>query len=469
MKILLHSDQKRGENFPSLGLGYLVSYANKYRPGLKFEASFDREDILEKIRSFKPDLIGFTAVTFTYRNIFSLAKKVKEVFPAIPVIIGGLHITLLPNSLPEYIDAGVLGEGEDTFLELIKTCQNKGELKRKDIKGIVFRENGELIDTGMRELIQPLDRIPPPDLETFSIDKKGPAHIMSSRGCPYKCRFCCSTKYWRKPRLHSAEYMVEEVERFVKNYRRKRLAVYDDLFTMDKNRIKKIADLMCQKGLNKRIKLDITSHVNFIDEELMRDLKRMGVRFISFGMESGSKKVLDYLKNSTVSHEKIRYAVSLCKKYGIPVTGSFMVGSPHETAEDVQQTIDFIKELGLYNFGLNVTTPFPGTDLWEYGKEKGLIKNDHWDDKFWGMHHVNEENIKDKIILADMDRDVFFRQFKKLHGLQLQMDRKNEIKKWLCHPYNLKLLYIHIKGIIKPFKKNIRRKLKKILTRKGFM
>ncbi len=196
MKILLRSDQKRGENFPSLSLGYLISYVDKYYPGLNFETSFNREDILEKIRSFKPDLVGFTAVTFTYRKIFSLAKKVKEAFPSIPLIIGGFHITLLPGCLPDYIDVGVLGEGEDTFLELIKAYQNKGDLKKKDIKGIVFRENYNLINTGMRELIQPLDRIPPPDLEALSVDKRGPVHIMSSRGCPYRCRFCCSTKYW---------------------------------------------------------------------------------------------------------------------------------------------------------------------------------------------------------------------------------------------------------------------------------
>ena len=460
MKILFRSDQKRGENLPNLGVGYLIAYLNKYYPGLTMDVSFDREDILEKINSFKPDLVGFTAVTFTYKKVFEWARTVKEHYPSVPLIMGGVHITLCWEALPDWIDAAVLGEGEQTFAELVKSYQNSGQIKKEDIPGIVFRKNGNLVNTGRRELINPLDSIPHPDLDALSVPKKELSHIITSRGCPYRCKFCCSAKIWKNPRYHSAEYVVEEIEKAARHYGRKKLMIYDDLFTIHKGRIRLIAQIMEEKGLSKNIEFDIISHVDFMNEEVIEDLKRMGVTRISLGMESGSKKILDYLKNGVVTHDKIRHAVKLCKEHGIGAMGSFMIGSPYETEEDIKQTINFIKEIGLDELGLNVTTPFPGTELWEYAREKGLVKDNEWDERLWGMHHIDEGNIKEKIILADMDKETFFRLYRQTHDLLLSIVRKKELRNWLRQPYNLRLLWLHIRGRIKAFKKGIKVKLK---------
>ena len=464
MKILLRLDQKRGENLPGLGVGYIIAYLKKYYPELIIDTSFDREDILEKVQSFKPDLIGLTAVTFTYKKTFQLARTVKENYPSIPLIIGGVHITLCPESLPEWVDVAVLGEGEETFLELVKTYQNEGQLKKNNIKGIIFRENGNLINTGTRESIEPIDKIPHPDLGALCVPKKTISHIITSRGCPFRCKFCCSAKIWPKTRFHSAEYVVEEIERAANYYERRKIMIYDDLFTMKQKRIQRLAELMEEKGLNRKIELDIISHVDFVNEETITNLKKMGVAGISFGMESGSKKILAYLKNGVVTHDKIRKAVTLCKRNGIGVMGSFMIGSPYETEKDIKETIDFIKELKLDEIGLNVTTPFPGTEIWEYAKAKGLIKNDEWDDRLWGMHHIDENNIKDKIILADVDKQRFFQLYQQMHNLLLRIVRRKELKSWLRQPFNIKLLLSHIKGRIKSFKKRLRRKLRKLCT-----
>lgn len=462
MKILLRSDQKRGEGLPGLGLGYISAYLKKYCPGLIIDFSFDREDILEKIHSFKPDLIGFTAVTFTYKNIFSLAKTVKENYPSIPLVIGGVHITACPESLPEWVDVAVLGEGEETFLELVKSNQSEGRLKNAHIKGILFRENGNLINTGTRQLIEPLDNIPHPDIEALCVPAKVVSHILTSRGCPFRCRFCFSTQFWQKTRFHSAEYVVEEIEKAVNDYKRTKLMIYDDLFTMKQDRTQRLAELMQQKGLNKKIEFDVISHVDFVNEESLINLKKMGVKRISFGMESGSKKVLDYLKNGVVTHDKIRKAVALCKKYGVGAMGSFMIGSPYETEEDIKDTLDFIKQLDLDQIGLNITTPFPGTEIWEYAREKGLIKNNEWDDRLWGMQHVDENNISEKIILADVDKDTFIHLYRQMHNLSLRIVRRKEIKNWMRQPWNINLLLLHLKGRFKTFKKRLRYKLKKL-------
>lgn len=467
MKILLNSDEKRGEAFPKLGLGYLISYVNKYYPGVEFDVSFAKEDVYQKIKDFRPDIIGFTALTYRYQKVFDLAESIKKFFPSIPLIIGGTHISLFPDELPDVIEVGVLGEGEDTFLELIKSFETKGILKNRAIKGLVFKEDGEIVKTEQREPIDPLDNIPPPDFEKAGIGKEGPAHLMTSRGCPFSCRFCTSKWFFKKPRFHSAQYVVNEIERFTKNYKRRKVRIYDDLFSMDKKRVKGIADMVAGKGLTNRLNIDAICHVRYIDEEVLENFKKIGIRAVSFGMESGSPLIIEYLKRGTVTLDKIREVVRLCKKHGIAPMGSFMIGSPHETAEDVQKTIDFIKEIDLDRVGVCVATAFPGTDIWEYGRKKGLIKSEKWDDKLWGFHDVNEENIDEKIILADMDKKTFFKMYRKLHNLSLRLDWKREIKEWLRQPYNLRLLLVHIKGRIKPHKKRLKIIVRKFFSRKN--
>lgn len=137
-----------------------------------------------------------------------------------------------------------------------------------------------------------------------------------------------------------------------------------------------------------------------------------------------------------------------------------MIGSPYETEEDIKQTINFIKEIGLDELGLNVTTPFPGTELWEYARGKGLVKDNEWDERLWGMHHIDEGNIREKIILADMDKEAFIRLYRQTHNLLLNIVRKKELRDWLRRPYDLRLLWQHIRGRIKAFKKRVRVKLK---------
>ena len=208
--------------------------------------------------------------------------------------------------------------------------------------------------------------------------------------------------------------------------------------------------------------------MKYIDAEVLENFKKIGISAVSLGMESGSPRILEYLKVGSVTLDKIREVVRLCKEYGIAPMGSFMVGSPYETEEDVGKTVEFIKDIGLDQIGICVTTPFPGTELWEYGRQKGLIASDKWDDRLWGFHDVNEENYKDKIILADMDKDTFFKCYTKLHNLSLSLDRKKELRKISKQPWNLKLLATHIKGRIKPHKKRLKRKLQKLLSLFGY-
>lgn len=241
---------------------------------------------------------------------------------------------------------------------------------------------------------------------------------MTSRGCPFNCRFCEAGKFWKKYRTHSPKYVVSEIETIYKRYGRDELVIMDDLFFIEKERLEKIADLLAKKNLTKKMRFEVIGRADLFSEDIAKILARMNVFAVSFGMESGSERILRYLKNKTVTVAQIRKATALARKYKMEVLGTFMVGSPGETEKDIKKTIAFIKELDLDQVGVNVTTPFPGTELWEVAKKKGLVKDDKWDDRLWGMRDVNEKNINEKLLLTDIPKKNFLKLMNEMFALQ---------------------------------------------------
>lgn len=432
MKLHLVSDEEQSSERPKLGLGYLASYLQKYYPGInKFDAhalklslSFASDDLLADIKKYSPDIVGFSAMTHMFKKQMEKARLVKEK-TGLPVVVGGVHISLIPESLPKWVDVGVVSEGEEVFLKLLKYFEKSGKLQTEDIPSLVFwKKNlpagrqGKLIKTGPPLLVEPIDRIPHPDWDFLRVGKSGPGHIMTSRGCPYHCRFCEAGNFWKKYRNHSPRYVVEEIETIYRKYKRDELVIMDDLFFVNKKRLEEISQLLGEKNLNKKMRFEVIGRADLFNEEIAKILRRMGVYAISFGMESGSERILQYLKNKTVTVDQIRKAVSLAKKYKMQVLGTFMMGSPGETEEDIRKTIEFIKELELDQVGVNVTTPFPGTPLWEEAKKKGLVKNDEWDNRLWGMRDVSEKNLEEKLLLTEIPKKKFWKLAKEMFALQ---------------------------------------------------
>jgi radical SAM superfamily enzyme YgiQ (UPF0313 family) len=192
------------------------------------------------------------------------------------------------------------------------------------------------------------------------------------------------------------------------------------------------------------MRFEVIGRADLFSEEVARILSEMNVFAISFGMESGSEKILRYLKNDTVTLDQIRKAVSLAKKYKMQVLGTFMVGSPGESEKDIEKTIKFIKDLNIDQVGVNVTTPFPGTQLWEVAKKKGLVKDDQWDDRLWAMRDVNEKNINQKRLLTDIPKKKFLKLMKKMFVLQdwTHRRRRNEqfFRELMDHPGLIQLI-----------------------------
>ena len=428
MKLHLVSDEEKSSDRPKLGLGYLASYLKKYYPEISLSLSFASDNLLDDIRKEKPDLVGFSAMTHSFQRQVDKARKVKEQL-RLPIIFGGVHLTLVPDDLPSWVDVAVISEGEETLTRLLKHFAQNGNLQAEKIPGLIYWLGTILKRTGSACLIEPIDKIPSPDWDFLRIGECGPGHIMTSRGCPFNCRFCESRKFWFKYRLHSPQYVAGEIETIYKRYGRKELVIMDDLFFVDKARLESIKNLLNQKKLTQKMRFEVIGRADLFTEEIAKILAGMNVFAISFGMESGSERILRYLKNDTVTLEQIRKANKLARKYRMEVLGTFMIGSPGETEKDIRKTIDFIKELNLDQVGINVTTPFPGTQLWEEARKRGLVKNNQWDSRLWAMRDVNEKNISEKLLLTDLPKDRFLKLLKETFALQHFSHRRRRNQK----------------------------------------
>jgi len=360
--------------YPPLGLAYLASYTQKYLGKDKVKFQMVSDNFENTILEIKPDILGITCVSQNYNLAKNLAKFSKKLGIK-HILIGGAHISLYPNSLDSNIDIGIIGEGEATFAELItlfvkKKCFNAEDLI--SIKGIAHWDSGNVKLTSHRKLIEPLDAIPFPDRSLFKIDKDD-AYMFSSRGCPYRCIFCASSRLWKKTRFHSANYVFNEIKELVYKYDVKRINFYDDLFIADKQRIKKLVYLLKEENLDKKVQFSVLCRANLVDDEICLLLKQMNVKTIGLGLESGSPIILKYLKGNSVTVSDNFKAVKTIKRHGLSCVASFIIGAPIDTKETILETLSFIKKSEIDKFKVFCLTPFPGTPIWEYAVKNNLL------------------------------------------------------------------------------------------------
>lgn len=450
MKIaLINLNRYNNGDTPPLNLVSIATYLNKHMDfcDIKiFDVNF--EDVIESIESFDPDLIGFSAMTVDYGLAIDISKKIKS-SKDIPIIIGGVHISTLSSSMAKSMDIGIIGEGEETMLEIVKLYNKNKEFNSgilAKVKGIVFRDSkGKLILTERRAPIFPLDNLP--ILDKSFIDKRylrkkvmpdGSygvlAHLLTSRGCPYKCVFCSTSVFWgNKLRYHSAERIANEILDYINNYNVNYMIIWDDLFAY-KNVIKELRDTFKKHNIN--ISFSCNLRANLVDDELCTLLKEMGVVRVGFGFESGSDRYLKYLKAGSVTLEDTHKAILTCKKHGLFVAGSLIFGGPGETLEDMRDTlklIDFMIDNGVDNVWSFVMTPFPGTEIWKIAKERGKV-NDI--DMNWNL--LSHQNMDIPLLLDDCIAIGDFKNIFLQSRIKQQHFRWKKIKYDVLHnPFSL--------------------------------
>ncbi|MFH1647637.1 MAG: radical SAM protein [Chloroflexota bacterium] len=319
------------------------------------------------------DIAGLTAMTPTISAAISLASHLKQVRPRLTVILGGAHATLLPEetltSAPE-IDIIVRGEGEETVVELLQAIEARQPLE--SIAGISYRTDGKISGTPDRPPSVNLDTLPYPAYHLLSWKRYKPhpphglampfAAVVTSRGCPYRCAYCSKPVFGAKFRAQSPGRVIDEIAYLHDRFGVKEIAFYDDSFTLDKERVQKIAEKIIGSGM--KMAWTCETRVNLVDRQLLLNMKRAGCYAVAYGIESGSAEVLKTLRKD-ITLEQVEEAVRHTREVGLQVIGYFMVGSPGETPETIRQTIDYAKKLKVDYAQFSVTTPFPGTELYD--------------------------------------------------------------------------------------------------------
>jgi len=363
------------------------------------------ESPVKVITAFKPSLIGLSVMTPFYEKALKLARKIKSVSNA-PLVIGGYHISGAPYSLDKIFDVGVIGEGEGALSDLIKLIIKEKFSKEsfKKIKNLVYWKDGNLVISDRRPLIS-AEKIPeidwnlvPPEQE-FSYEsvlkEEKPilvksAPIFTARGCPYNCTFCAHQVLWPGGsglRFFPAKRVGKEIEFLYKHKGVNCINIYDDTFAVSKNRLKELIDELSKRKLLGKVYFDtLFIRANLVDEEFVRLLKKFGTLSVFIGIESGSIEVLDYLKCGSLKPKDVKRAVRLFNKYNISVIGAFMFFSPGEKSKDVGKTLAlakwFANQPSAFAIRYSVTTPYPGTKLWDRAvKEKVIdVNNPNWSD-----------------------------------------------------------------------------------------
>ncbi len=362
----------------ALGFGYLKAAADRLFPG---ELDFLAAETLEEAIAFHPDVLGIASTTQDFGDAARMCDEARAA--GIPLLVlGGFHITAFPETLPASADLGVLGEGEVTFGEFLALLMRGGSLTGDalaSIPGIVYRdEGGELRKTPARPVVAVLDDLPVPDHHFGLRDGRLP-YLFTSRGCPYHCSFCASSVYWPNVRFHSAERVISEMESIVQaDPSIQSLSIWDDLFSADKKRLRKIVDLFEARGFHRRISLGSSIRANLITDELCELLRRLNYTHVGFGAESGSDVILKKLKDPGYSTLDNQRALDTARRHGFKASAGFVLGHYDETEADVHQTYGFILDNyaagKLAKHDITILTPMPGTPLWRWAEEHGFVR-----------------------------------------------------------------------------------------------
>lgn len=369
---------KPGE--PHLGIAYLTSVLKNLSHEVRnFTESVDgdRPELKTLVESFKPDVMGFSVFSYGYKYSFNFINETAKYFRG-PIIIGGPEVSVRPTFGMEKTKAtfAVKGEGEVTLPELLDAI-NRGEQNLSGIKGVIWRDNGRIVENENRPFIEDLDSIPFPDYEAFPL-KKFEFYsmlfryitIISSRGCPYRCIFCSlGLAVGRKFRVRSPENVISEIN----HWKERGFYQFDfkeDVFNFDMKRVEKICDMIIENNMGIEFRFPNGIRADRIDDNLMAKLKKAGCLLIMYGGESGNDYILKKMKKG-IKTAHIRNAVNLAKKYDIKCGVNFIFGHAYETMETARQTLDFARDLRCDYLNLFNMIPTPGTELYSYVEQHG--------------------------------------------------------------------------------------------------
>lgn len=404
---------------PPLGIAYIAAVLQTH--GFSVSAqdfncmTSDPSHVGAMLEQLSPRILGISVQTETYPNGLMLAEIAKQIDPAVTVIMGGPHATVMYSEIlkEKDVDIVVRGEGEYTMLELAYCIiRNIGNIPC--VSGIAFRQDGKICVTTDRPFITNPDEIPFPLRDLFPIplyDQPGQV-LMSRGGCPFNCCFCAVNNIWKGGRrFRSTENVMDEILYLHKTQGLNEINFADDTFTLNRNRV---VDL-CEQSVKIRDLFPwswgCTTRVDLVDQKLIRLMSGAGCNAITFGVETGSQRVLDSIAKK-ITLKQVKNSVGTALESELSVLCSFMFPHPQDTAETIREQKQFMKELvGMgAQVSLAFTTPFPGTSYHEHMEDLGIrLLTNKWDE-FDAKHLIIEtKNLsRDKLegLFQEMVQDI---------------------------------------------------------------
>ena len=380
--------KETGSLLPFLGLGYIAAVLLKEKHEVKIidgvVEELSMQDIGEAAKNY--DLIGIISVTSFALRSYETAKVIKEISKK-KIVIGGPHVSAVPSEAikKKYIDYVIVGECEYPMAELVRALEGKMGINL--VKNLYYKENGVIKFNGKRPLIENLDELPFPAWNLFPLNKYKPSSartihnkksfsIITSRGCPFQCTFCSKDVIGTKYRKHSPERIIDEINYLIKKYGAEEIAIWDEEFTIDKERVKKFCDLL--KKENIKIDWSCSARVNSVDYELLHLMKQSGCSLIMYGVESGNQEMLKRIKKY-ITLGQIEKAFKITKRAGIPIRAFFMLGLVGDTIKTMKQTIAFAKKLNPDIASFTLLAPLPNTEDYTNAQKEGKFTPEYWD------------------------------------------------------------------------------------------
>lgn len=373
-------------------------------------------ELVNVLNSFRPDFAGITFTSPLFREAVEISRIIKKENKGIKVIAGGVHPTLMPEEVikDENFDVVVIGEGEVTLSELVDNYD-----KREIVKGVAFKNGGEVFFTEIRPNNADMDKLPFPSWHLYDLSKyhtprltskKNPVGpFESSRGCYSRCTYCNKGMFGTRVRFKSVKRVVDEME-YMLECGFKEIHIWEDNFSANIKRAKDI----CREILKRRLKFPWNVfaglRVDRIDKELLELMKEAGCYGVGLAAESGSQELLDRV-NKGITLDQIRNAFRLAGEAGIETTGFFMFGLPGETEETMKRTIDFAIELNPTYAKVTILVPFPKTAIFEEWDKLGIIKTKDWEK--YNFHAANLIYDHPNLDWDTLQRyyDDFYREF----------------------------------------------------------
>ncbi len=404
------------------------------------------KQIRDYLSQIKPKIVGISITSScNYDSSTYVARIARELYPDVPIIVGGVHPTELPEQTLEcpYFDVAVIGEGEITSVELVDALLNKKPLK--DIKGIVFKENGKYIHTEPRPAIMNIDDIAPPLVDTV-YDDFPRRSLTTARGCPYKCTFCSQSiiQYkGGKVRYHSPERVLSEIEYWY-NKGISSFVIQDSTFTINKKHVSAI----CEGILEHNWKIDWAAQIRAdkTDENILRLMKKAGCSYLWLGAESGSAPILKSIKKG-VTPEQIVAASKIVNKVGIDLNIFLIAGFPGEKEENLRDTEHIAEIVSCNGLTPNILTPYLGCEIYDYAVENNLLRTKDWFFYISTFPYVMKKDLSEEVLLEHYNRMLKLSEKKRKKKIrQLFFRPKEAYRKFISRSKTSSLSYIFKKA-----------------------